>query len=396
MSYDDDILEVPWDSDRWDLAILERPNISFLGGPGRWVLFRPARVIVTEQALEDKRVREIVAAAGADRCDEPDAEVAKALGLALLLAPEDRQVELVRELNRVIHCSASLDNVLLPGPQRIHGDDAPRPAENPGDLSGAGEAGAGVTVLVLDTGNVPASAATLGVQMATTDAEVPDEDLDGLRDPASGHGTHVAGIVARWAPGATIVSRRVLKSPVGDASDLEVASALLNHDGAHVINCSFGAGTLDDQAPLVIQNAIAALPASTVVVGAAGNSGLARPDWPAAFERVVAVGAVGKAAGGGAWLQTDFSNHGSWVDCCAPGVGIVSTFLDRQQEGFHGFASWTGTSMAAPAVAGTIAAMATQSTAGTLAARLANAVTTIRGLPRIGAIGALVDPPTLV
>lgn len=391
MSYDGDIFEVPWDSDRWDLAILERPNISFLGGPGRWVLFRPARVVVTEEALDDRRVRAAVDEAGADRCDEPDAEVAKTLGLALLLAPEDRQVELVREINRIVPCAASLDNVLLPGPQRIHGDDAPVPAGDPQDITGAGDAGGGLKVLVLDTGFVPATAPSLGVQMASADAEIADEDQDGRRDPAAGHGTHIAGIVARWAPGATIVSRRVLKSPVGDASDLEVAGALLNHGGANIINCSFGAGTLDDQAPLVIAQALAALPAATVVVAAAGNSGLSRPDWPAAFERVIAVGAVGKPQGTSAWLQTDFSNHGAWVDMCAPGVAIVSTFLNRPQEGFNGFASWTGTSMAAPAVAGTIAALAT-----TTGVSVNEAATQLRALPAIGSIGALVDPAAVL
>jgi len=41
MSYENDTYEVPWKDHRWDLAILEQENISFLGAPGRWVLYRP-------------------------------------------------------------------------------------------------------------------------------------------------------------------------------------------------------------------------------------------------------------------------------------------------------------------------------------------------------------------
>ncbi|MEY2440627.1 MAG: hypothetical protein QOJ46_53 [bacterium] len=390
MSYESDVYEVPWNSDRWELALLERPNISFLGGPGRWVLFRPARVIVSTRALEDSRIREAVRRAGAEGCDEPDAEVAKTLGLELLLAPEGREVELVREIERLVPCSASLDHVQLPGPHRVHGDDDPVPAADPGDITGRGVAGEGLSVLVLDTGGVPRPALRLHVDPA--DEEIVDEDHDELRDPAAGHGTHVAGIIARLAPAADIVAHRLLKSPVGEASDLEVAAALLDHGGADIINCSFGEMTLDDVAPLCIQNALAALPASTVVVAAAGNGGVERRNWPAAFERVIAVGAVGRPKNTGDWLQTDFSNYGSWVDCCAPGVAIVSTFLTLPAEGFpSGYASWTGTSMASPAVAGTIAALATKENAG-----LAQAVAEVRGQTQLGTVGALVDPVALI
>ncbi len=386
MSYDSDIYEVPWNSDRWELALLEQPNIRYLGGPGRWVLFRPRRVFVEKRALDDSRVRDAARRAGADTCDEPAAEVAKALDLELLLASEERQIEFVREVNAITPCAASLDHVLLPGPHRIHGDDLPLPAPNPGGIPGEGEAGAGMTVLVLDTGYAPS--APLGLQVAPADEEIADDDGDGFRDPAAGHGTHVAGIIARLAPGATIVPRKLLTSPVGLASDADIAEALLGAGSANIVNCSFGEITLDDDPPLIVQNALNALSPETVVVAAAGNGGVSHPNWPAAFERVIAVGAVGSPPGTAAWLQTNFSNHGDWVDCCAPGVAIVSTFLTRPAEGFgSGYASWTGTSMASPAVAGTIAALATKP-----GMDLAQAVAKVRGLAQLGTIGALVDP----
>ncbi|HUF99832.1 MAG TPA: hypothetical protein VMM60_17020, partial [Ilumatobacter sp.] len=56
-----------------------------------------------------------------------------------------------------------------------------------------------------------------------------------------------------------------------------------------------------------------------------------------------------------------FTNYGPWVDACAPGVGIVSTFFDLGDQArldggdFDGWAIWSGTSFAAPVVAASIA-----------------------------------------
>ena len=92
-----------------------------------------------------------------------------------------------------------------------------------------------------------------------------------------------------------------------------------------------------------------------VFVSSAGNDSSCRPTWPASFENVIAVGALGPH--GPAW----FTNFGPWVDACAPGVDIVSTFYDLTDEAgydgedFDGWASWSGTSFSAPIVAASIA-----------------------------------------
>lgn len=404
MSYEDDIFKVPWCSDRWELAIKQRTDIAFLGEVGTWVLYRPSRLVVRSSALRDQRVLDAVTRSNADRCEEPAAEVARAIDMELFVTPEDKLVDTVREINSHVPGSASLDHVALPGPHHIHGDDDPEPADDPDDIPSATGMGEGVTVLILDTGCDPTVAALLGITIpAASDDEIVDADGDLLRDPAAGHGTHIAGIVARLAPAATIIPHRLLTTPVGQASDLEVAQALLDFGGsANLINCSFGEGTLDDLPPIIVQDALATLPSSTVVVAAAGNAGLSRKDWPSAFASVLSVGAVGKPAPGDPWMQTDFSNWGDWVDCCAPGVGIVSTFLTLPDQGFtDGYASWTGTSMSAPAVVGTIAALATQDGspfAGDLPTRIAEIATMIRGLPTFGggAIGGLVDPAAMM
>jgi len=383
------IYEVPWNSRAWERAILARDDIARIGGRGDWVLYRPSRLIVRTRALRDKRVNTALKRAKAERLDGRLTEVAKALGYTVFVVRDDQLVKLVQRIRSYVAHSASLDHVHLPGPNRIHGDDLPVPAEGPLAISGDGAAGEGISVLVLDTGF--ADPHPFAVTASPADAEVADENGDRHRDHAAGHGTHVAGVVASYAPGAQIIARRLLRSPVGEASDLEVAGALLNHGGADIINCSFGSTGLNDAPPIVIEDAIAALPPSTVVVAAAGNAGTNRPHYPAACNGVVAVGAVGSPNNDGTWLQTDFSNYGIWVDCCAPGVAIASTFVDRPDLGFEGFATWTGTSFAAPAVAATIAALATQS-----GISVQEAAATLRAMPRLGAVGALVDPAAVL
>jgi subtilisin family serine protease len=87
--------------------------------------------------------------------------------------------------------------------------------------------------------------------------------------------------------------------------------------------------------------------------------------WPAAFCDVTAVGALDDATG----ARADFSNYGSWVDACGPGVGLVSTFFRYRGpiratgglKNFHGFASWSGTSFATPQFTGAVAALMSRS-----------------------------------
>jgi subtilisin family serine protease len=202
----------------------------------------------------------------------------------------------------------------------------------------------------------------------------------------------VAGLVAAVAAGAEIVPRRILTGIAGLASDLDVAGGLLENTDADIINCSFSGPALDDAIPLAVERALERLSPSTVVVACAGNNGSPRPQWPAASKRVSAVGAVQRGGAGGQFDQPDFTNFGGWVDCCAPGVDVPSTFL-RGIESFEGFASWTGTSMACPQVAGAIAATATRHEVDvtTAAYRLVHDPKR----PRLPGLGAIVDPDDL-
>jgi subtilisin family serine protease len=235
----------------------------------------------------------------------------------------------------------------------------PAPAAAPGRRQ--------VTVAVLDTGMSPHpwyASADWYARQRTEVTEVLDADLDYELDAQAGHGTFIAGVVLRHAPGARIRAKRVIASDgVGDELDVLRALAWLARWGrADVVNLSFGCHTVDDRPSPLVARAIAALGRRTVVVACAGNHASDRPFWPAALKHVIAVAALDGDD------RAAFSGYGWWVDACAPGVGITSCFVrfdgsrprvgDADPDEFRGYARWSGTSFAAPAVAGAVAAMA--------------------------------------
>ena len=119
---------------------------------------------------------------------------------------------------------------------------------------------------------------------------------------------------------------------------------------------SFGTFCTDDD-PGLLATWLPRLLGNAVGVAAAGNLQTSRPYFPAALPGVIGVGGLDR--GGPAW----FTNFGSWVDACAPAVNVVSTFFNDVTETIDGqaprhfqeWARWSGTSFAAPKVAGAIA-----------------------------------------
>jgi subtilisin family serine protease len=250
--------------------------------------------------------------------------------------------------------------------------------------------GSTCNVLVLDTGGWPDIVAAGAVMnpaakaakdlLATVytggDPDVWDGDGNRVLDPAAGHGTFIAGIFANLAPGSKVRCERGLSS-YGDTDDATIAKILLEQfpaDAAEppfdIVTMSFGGYCDADDPPVAIAQAIATIQARyaaadpgskelirerVVFVASAGNDGSCRPTWPASFENVIGVGALGPD--GPAW----FTNHGPWVNACAPGVDVVSTFFDLGDDArldgdeFDGWAKWSGTSFAGPIVAAAIA-----------------------------------------
>jgi hypothetical protein len=188
---------------------------------------------------------------------------------------------------------------------------------------------------------------------------------DGYLDFQAGHGTFVAGIIQRVAPGADIRVYRAADSD-GFATDDQIADAMLQAvaDGARIINLSLGARTTDDQPPRAMTAAVADIrrqsDGEVVIIAAAGNFGDHFPCWPASLDGVEAVAGLTADLAPARW-----SSHGNHVRFSTVAEGIRSTFVtgleapvfDREPEEFpqDAWALWSGTSFAAPQIAGAVA-----------------------------------------
>ena len=179
-----------------------------------------------------------------------------------------------------------------------------------------------------------------------------------------GHGTMVAGVARCMARGARVYVGNHFPYSGGTleymlARDLETLIADKSPD---LINLSAGGYTREDVPPLSFIEFRQRHPDVTLVA-AAGNDSTDRKFWPAAFDWVVAVGALGADLQNLAW----FSNFGDWVDVYALGEGVVNAFATGvytyseppkkpARQVFDGMARWSGTSFSAPLVAGLIVA----------------------------------------
>lgn len=195
-------------------------------------------------------------------------------------------------------------------------------------------------------------------------------------DDDNGHGTHVSGSVAALdnavgvvgvAPEASLIGAKVLDgSGSGYITDVADGVHACRLNGANVINMSLGASgdpnldcTTSTSTMCLLKNAIQqATDAGIVVVVAAGNSGEdIGNEVPAGYSNVIAVSAVD-----GELKFPYWSNFGlSLKDFAAPGVSIESTWNNGSLE------TISGTSMAAPHVAGVAALAISKNSKGLMA-----------------------------
>jgi subtilisin family serine protease len=189
------------------------------------------------------------------------------------------------------------------------------------------------------------------------------------------HGTHVAGTIGALdngdtitgiAPGARLWAVKVLNSQGSGTTSGIIAGIdwVAKQGNIEVINMSLGGSGRNTAYETAINNAVSL---GVVVVVAAGNSDADSTNYSPAFvPNAITVSALADfngAAGGGAAATcrpdvddtlADFSNWGAPVDIAAPGVCILSTYpVERGGSG-----TISGTSMAAPHVAGAAALLA--------------------------------------
>lgn len=214
---------------------------------------------------------------------------------------------------------------------------------------GRGDVQTGKTAWVIDTG---------------IDLTHPDLNIDTQRSRSfvagvtsandeNGHGTHVAGIIGAKnngvgvtgvASGATLVALKVLNQlGEGRLSGIIQAVNYVRQNGraGDVVNLSLGG----EGVSATLDNAIRqAANAGILFAVAAGNDGKNADDFSPArinYQNVFTVSAMDRNN-----QFASFSNFGPSVDVCAYGVRIVSTYKDGR------YATLSGTSMAAPHVAG--------------------------------------------
>ena len=287
------------------------------------------------------------------------------------LLEQIRSVPIVEEAHRLQVRDVPLEPPRLAQAASLLGD-------SPADLIGLGYARAmtqgrsDVKIAVLDTGvdldhrelrgRITGRADFVDLEGLDTTGFIGDfKGFDAIPEDEVGHGTHVAGIVSSngermdegVAVGCSLMAVRVLASMrrggtvfgAGIVDNINAAIKWSVDHGADVINMSVG--IRHDGGGLPHDDVVRyALGRGVTVVAASGNDGTDNRYYPGALRGVIAVGAADPAG-----KVADFSSYGAPITVIGPGVGIHSSFTG----GAYAVAS--GTSQAAPFVAGSVALM---------------------------------------
>lgn len=167
----------------------------------------------------------------------------------------------------------------------------------------------------------------------------------GTSIPASVHGTHVAGIIAASmnkvgmtgiAPNIKIIPVNVFQNDLADIYTVADGIDYAVTAGADIINLSL---TTEDDTEILDNSIQAAITSGVLVIAAVGNDNSSQPQYPAAYNHVIAVSATTKTD-----KKANFSNYGSYLSLAAPGVDIYSTAPT------NAYLTQNGTSMATPIV----------------------------------------------
>ena len=177
----------------------------------------------------------------------------------------------------------------------------------------------------------------------------------GASNAGYGHGTGVAGVILQVAPEATILPIRVLK-PDGSGDITEVARAVdwAVQQGADVVNLSLGAHV---DSLTIFLTMVYGAQYDVYFTASSGNTGDDRVTYPAIMapdnvpgdlgklgRNLISVGSIDSKG-----KKSAFSTYGPSIEITAPGEKVYTLMPD------NGITYHTGTSFAAPMVAGTLA-----------------------------------------
>lgn len=205
-----------------------------------------------------------------------------------------------------------------------------------------------ILVAVVDTGidwdhpDLEANYVPLGYDWVNDDSDPMDDN---------GHGTHCAGIIAAVINNsigiAGLAQVRIMAEKCLNQHGIGYSHWLANgivhavNQGAKIISMSWGGYFYSN----LIHEAIKyAYEKGALLIAAAGNDAISAKLYPAGYDEVIAVSATQQDD-----APAGFTNYGDWVELSAPGVNIYSTIWN------NGYRYASGTSMAAPHVAGVAA-----------------------------------------
>ena len=229
-----------------------------------------------------------------------------------------------------------------------------------------GNKGAGIKIAVIDTGcdvthpNLKSN--IIGCRNFTSD----DNGRADIVTDYAWHGTHVAGTIAAngmvggitgVAPEAKLLILKALTKTGGAYEWIRAAVNCAVNNGVDIISMSLGGTAYDKSLHQLVKLAVSK---GILVVCAAGNDGdgdfnTDEINYPAAFNESISVGSVDLNK-----KDSVFSASNKEIDLLAPGQGIDKVGLLSTVPG--GYALMTGTSMAAPHVAGALALIKNWST----------------------------------
>lgn len=169
----------------------------------------------------------------------------------------------------------------------------------------------------------------------------------GVIGAKTNNGEGVAGVAGgNNSHGATVISYRIIKGTTSPATYVADAIIDATDDGVKVINCSFDCNSTQDRIDAITY----AYNHGVTIVCSTGNYNNSNITFPASDTRTIAVGAINNYDLRWSESSSTGSNYGSGIDLVAPGVDVFTTFT-------YTYGNETGTSIASPFVAGTVALM---------------------------------------